>query len=127
MLPEWTTSVLVAYLFTMLPEWTTWVLVALIFVDVTFVEKIFAYRTVMVLKMDVIFEGQFLDGEDGRKPCISSLAAVTSVGSRKAEFVSARQSVSVRRSTVQRSAVNRSMSGIGNAWYCGQYVGKVCK
>lgn len=33
---------------------------------------------------------EFLDGEDGRKPCISSLAAVTSVGSRKAEFASAR-------------------------------------
>ncbi|GLJ11840.1 hypothetical protein SUGI_0178300 [Cryptomeria japonica] len=28
----------------------------------------------------------FLDGEDGRKPCISSLAAVTSVGNRKARL-----------------------------------------
>ncbi|GLJ42313.1 hypothetical protein SUGI_0876030 [Cryptomeria japonica] len=67
---------------------------------------------------------EFLDRKDGRKPCISSLAAMTSVGNRKAEFASARQSVSVRRSTVQRSIVKRSMSGFGNAWYCGQYAGK---
>ncbi|GLJ50749.1 hypothetical protein SUGI_1080980 [Cryptomeria japonica] len=60
---------------------------------------------------------EFLDGEDGRKPWISSLAVITDVGNRKAEFASARQSVSVHRSTVQRSAVKRSMSGFGNASY----------
>ncbi|GLJ47203.1 hypothetical protein SUGI_0996410 [Cryptomeria japonica] len=68
---------------------------------------------------------EFLDGEEGRKPWISSLAAMSGVGNRKAEFASARQSVSVRRSTVQRSAVKRSMSDFGNASYCGQDAGKV--